>query len=117
MTLFAHSPPPSPFLAPPDLKLFLLTNSLENFYSARVNILFNYLGQVEGFENCWIAELEVHLCVSEQTIYTKAIELKGKNQEKFNSYVLMMDMLHILMMFKPILSKRFADAGVRDVHT
>ena len=117
MTLFAHTPPPPPFLNPPDLKLFLLTNFLENFYSARVNILFSYLGQVEGFENCWIAELEVHLCVSEQTIYTKAIELKGKNQEKFNSYVLMMDMLHILMMFKPILSKRFADAGVRDVHT
>ena len=95
------------------------THAKVRFQFQFIEITFWYecLGQVEGFENCWIAELEVHLCVSEQTIYTKAIELKGKNQEKFNSYVLMMDMLHILMMFKPILSKRFADAGVRDVHT
>ena len=82
-----------------------------------MHILFTYLDHVEGFENCWIAEFEIHFCVFEQTIYAKAIELKRKDQEKFNSYVLMMGMFHILMMFMLIFSKRFANAGVRDILT
>ena len=90
----------------------MLTNSLTKFYSARVHILFTYLGHVacEGFENCCIAEFKIHLCVFEQAIYAKTIELKWKDQEKFNSCVRMMSMFHILMMFLHIISKRSADA-------
>ena len=55
------------------------------------------------------------VCVFDQAIYSKAIELKWKDKEKFNSCVLMMGMLHMLMMFMHILSKRFSDAGIRDV--
>ena len=55
------------------------------------------------------------VCVFDQAIYSKAIELRWKEQEKFSSCVLMMGMFHMLMMYMHILSKRFSDAGVHDV--
>ena len=55
------------------------------------------------------------VCVFDQAIYSKAIKLRWKEQEKFSSCVLMMGMFHMLMMYMHILSKRFSDAGVRDV--
>ena len=54
------------------------------------------------------------VCVFDQAIYSKAIKLRWKEQEKFSSCVLMMGMFHTLMMYMHILSKRFSDAGVRD---
>ena len=58
------------------------------------------------------------VCVFDQAIYSKAIKLRWKEQEKFNSLVvLMMGMFHMLMMYMHILSKRFFDAGVRGSHT
>ena len=46
----------------PRPQVFLSTNSLTNFYSARV--YFHLLGHVEGFENCWIDEFKIYrLCV------------------------------------------------------
>ena len=55
------------------------------------------------------------VCVFDQAIYCKAIEIQWKEQEKFSSCVLMMDMFLMLMMYMHILSKRFSDAGVHDV--
>lgn len=55
------------------------------------------------------------VCVFDQAIYSKAIEIKWKERGKFDSCVLMMGMFHMLMMFMHILSKRFSDAGLRDV--
>ena len=55
------------------------------------------------------------VCVFDQAIYSKAIKLRWKEQEKFSSCVLMMGMFHMLMMYMHILSKRFSDAGVHDV--
>ena len=55
------------------------------------------------------------VCVFDQAIYSKAIEIKWKEQEKFSSCVSMMGMFHMLVMYMHILSKRFCDAGVRDV--
>ena len=55
------------------------------------------------------------VCVFDKVIYSKAIEIKWKEKQKFNDCVLMMGMLHILMMFMHILSKRFLTAGLRDV--
>ena len=54
------------------------------------------------------------VCLCDLAIYAKAIELKWKDHEKFNSCILMMGMFHMLMISMPILSKRFADTGVRD---
>ena len=55
------------------------------------------------------------VCVFDQAIYSKAIEIKWKEKEKFKCCVLMMGMFHTLMMFMHILSKRFSSAGLRDV--
>ena len=55
------------------------------------------------------------VCVFDQAIYSKAIEVKWKEKEKFKNVVLMMGMFHMLMMFMSILNKRFADAGLRDI--
>ena len=55
------------------------------------------------------------VCIFDQAIYSKAIEIKWKEKEKFNCCVLMMGIFHTLMMFMHILSKRFSSAGLRDV--
>ena len=55
------------------------------------------------------------LCVFDQAIYSKAIEIKWKEKQKFGNIVLMMGMFHMLMMYMYILSKRFSDAGIRDI--
>ena len=55
------------------------------------------------------------VCVFDQAIYSKAVEIKWKEKDKFNKYIVMMGLFHILMMYMHILAKRFADAGLRDV--
>lgn len=54
------------------------------------------------------------VCVFDQAIYCKACEIKWKEPEKFKNCVLMMGMFHMLMTYMHILSKRFADAGLKD---
>ena len=46
-----------------------------------------------------------------------AIKIKWKEKQKFGNIVLMMGMFHRLMMYMPILSKRFSDAGIHDILT
>ena len=60
-------------------------------------------------------KLNTLVCVFDQAIYSKAIEIKWKEKKKFNNVVLMMGMFHMLMMYMHILSKRFSDAGLRDI--
>ena len=55
------------------------------------------------------------VCVVDQAIYFKAIEIKWKEKQKFNGCVLKMGMFRMLMIFMHILSKRFSTAGLRDV--
>ena len=55
------------------------------------------------------------VCVFDQAIYSKAVEITWKEKEKIQNCVLMMGLFHMLMMFMHILNKRFADAGLRDV--
>ena len=55
------------------------------------------------------------VCVFDQAIYSKAVEIKWKEPEKFRSCVLMMGMFHTTMMHMGILSNRFKDAGLRDL--
>ena len=54
------------------------------------------------------------VCVFDQAIYAKAIEIKWKEPEKFRCCVVMMGMFHLLMVYMAILHKRFADAGLKD---
>ena len=54
------------------------------------------------------------VCVFDQAIYSKALQVKWKEKAKFKNCVLMMGAFHMLMVFMHILSKRFGDAGLRD---
>ena len=55
------------------------------------------------------------VCVFDQAIYAKAIEIKWREKEKFKNCVVIMGLLHMLMMYMHILKKRFSEAGLRDV--
>lgn len=60
-------------------------------------------------------KLQNMVCVFDQAIYSKAVEIKWKEPHKFKNVFIMLGMFHMLMMFMGILSKRFAAAGVRDI--
>ena len=55
------------------------------------------------------------VCVFDQAIYSKAIEIKWKEKQKFGNVILMMGMFHMLMMYMRILSKRYSDARIRNI--
>ena len=54
----------------------------------------------------------VESCVIDQAIYSKAIEIKWKEKQKFNGCVLMMGIVRMLMMLMYILSKRFSGSWI-----
>ena len=54
------------------------------------------------------------VCVFDQTIYSKACEIKWKEAEKSQNYVLMLGIFHLLMMYTGILNKRFSVSGLKD---
>ena len=55
------------------------------------------------------------VCLYDQALFAKAIEIKFKEKEKFKSLVLMMGGFHTLMMFLGIIGIRFKDAGLQDI--
>ena len=55
------------------------------------------------------------VCVFDQSIFAKAAEIKWKHPDKFKSCILMLGTFHMIMMFLSVISKRFKDAGLRDV--
>lgn len=59
-------------------------------------------------------KLKSIVCVFDQAIYCKACEIKWREPEKFRNCVLMMGMFHMIMTYMHILSKRFADGGLKD---
>ena len=60
-------------------------------------------------------KLSTMVWVFDQAIYSKAIEIKWKEQHKFKNVFVMMGMFHLLMMFMHVLGKRFSAAGVLDI--
>ena len=60
-------------------------------------------------------KLPTMVCVFDQAIYSKAVEIKWKEQRKFKDVFVMMGMFHMIMMYMNILSKRFSAAGIRDI--
>ena len=59
--------------------------------------------------------LDVIVCVFDQAMYAKAVEIKWKDPIKYKSCIIMLGMFHMLMMYLGIIGKRFKDAGMRDV--
>ena len=59
--------------------------------------------------------LAVLVCVFDQAIFAKAVEIKWKHPEKYENCIIMLGIFHMLMMFLGIIGKRFKDGGLRDV--
>ena len=59
--------------------------------------------------------LDIIVCVFDQAIYSKAVEIKWKNPTKHKSCIIMLGMFHMIMMYLGIIGKRFKDAGMKDV--
>ena len=55
------------------------------------------------------------VCVFDQSMFAKAVEIKWKEPEKFKHCVIMLGTFHTIMMFMAVISKRFKDAGLRDI--
>ena len=55
------------------------------------------------------------VCVFDQAIYSKAVEIKWKKPDKFSPCVIMLGMFHTIMMYLGIIGKRFIDAGYKDL--
>ena len=60
-------------------------------------------------------KLSAIVCVFDQAIYAKAVEIKWKMPDQFKDCILMLDMFHMVMMYLGIIGKQFKDAGLRDI--
>jgi len=60
-------------------------------------------------------ELSEIVCVFDQALYAKALEIVWKHQERFGCIVLRMGVFHTLCTMLAILGKRFGEAGFRDL--
>ena len=61
-------------------------------------------------------EIDVLVCVYDQAIYAKALEIQLKEPTKFSKLFLMMGTFHVLLMFLGIIGARFKDAAMKDVY-
>ena len=60
-------------------------------------------------------KLKSIVCVFDQAIYAKAVEIIWKKMDQLKACVIMLGIFHLLMMYLRIIGKRFKDAGLRDV--
>ena len=59
-------------------------------------------------------KLKIIICVFDQAIYCKAMEIKWKNSERYSSCLVMLGIFHTIM-FLGVTGKRFVDAGSKDL--
>ncbi len=55
------------------------------------------------------------VCVFDQAIYAKSIEVKWKHMDKFHPLILRLGAFHTACVMMSIMGKRFADAGLKDI--
>ena len=60
-------------------------------------------------------KLSCIICVFDQAIYAKAVEIRWKKMERYKDCILMLGTFHTIMMYLGIIGKRFKDAGLRDI--
>ena len=53
------------------------------------------------------------VCVFDQSIFAKAMEIKRKEPKKFQDFFIMLGTFHTIIMFMAVINKRFKDAGLR----
>ena len=61
-------------------------------------------------------EIEKIVCVYDQAIYAKTMEIQLKEPKMFSSLFLMMRTFHVLLMSLGVIGTRFKDAGMRDLY-
>ena len=61
-------------------------------------------------------EIDALVCVYDQAIYAKALEIQLKEPYKFSSLFLMMGTFHVLLMFLGVIGAHFKDAGMKNVY-
>ena len=59
--------------------------------------------------------LKYIVCVFDQAIYCKAMELKSRYPDKYKDCVVMLVIFHMIMMYLGIIGKTFSDAGLKDL--
>ena len=57
------------------------------------------------------------VCVFDQALYAKAVEITWKHQEKFSDIIIRLGVFHTICTMLAIIGKRFQDAGLRDLCT
>ena len=57
------------------------------------------------------------VCVYDQAIYAKVMEIQLKERKKFSSLFLMMGTFYVLLMSLGVIGARFKDAGMRHLYT
>ena len=55
------------------------------------------------------------VCVFDQAIYCKAMELKWRYPDKYKDCILMLGIFHMIMMYLGIIGKKFSDVGLKDL--
>ena len=55
------------------------------------------------------------VCVFDQAIYCKAMELKWKYPDKYKDCIVMLGIFHMIMMYLGVISKKFSDASLKDL--
>ena len=72
------------------------------------------------FERCLkikeALKLKTIVCVLDQAIYCKAMEIKWKDSERYSSCLVMLGIFHTIM-FLCVMGKRFAEVGLKDLLT
>ena len=60
-------------------------------------------------------KLKTIVCVFDQAIYCKTIEIKWKHLEEYSSCLVMLGIFHAIMICLGVMGKLFADAGLKDL--
>ena len=61
-------------------------------------------------------EIEKIVCVYDQAIYAKTMEIQLKEPKKFSLLFLMMGTFHVLLMSLGVIGARFKEASMRDLY-
>ena len=59
--------------------------------------------------------LKYIVCVFDQAIYCKALELKWRYPDKYKDCIVMLGIFHMIMMYLGIIVKKFSDPGLKDL--
>ena len=74
---------------------------------------------VTVFDRCLKIKEQLRLnnivCVFDQAIYCKAMEMKWRYPEKYKDCIVMLGIFHVIMMYLGITSKKVSDTGLKDL--